>query len=497
MPAIWGDGFDCYAAPADAIAGYWDSGTVGFTLVAGRFSGSQAIQNSANSAWLVKTTTGTTDNNHHIVCAFQQTAAISGTTLGMYFQLSDGATNQVCVVFRSDGAILLTSATPAGTVLDTYTGAVTAANTWYQFEFEIVIHNSAGSWAVRKLGNTSNDRATGGLNTRPGANAQASKLTVGQQATVTSQQMDDLLWRSDTTALSFSGDVRCFTRRPASDAAVQWSPSAATYTLLPYSGATTNVTGAANQTRFTPFNGGGGTVSSVNLTGAAASTMNVKCALFADASGAPGAVLGTATAPIASPGATANVFTFSPPVAVGVAKFWVGICEDAAAGANFFTTATAAPYSSAGWVSSAVNYSVFPQPNPTGLSSNGAINVVPTIGAAGNCSLVAEPQQDAAATYVYSSTVGQSDLYGISSIATTPASIVAVTTRAYLQKSDAGTRLAAVQLKSGSTTVQGTSTALNTTWGWLSRVDTVDPATGLPWTAVGVANAQCGVIVTG
>jgi hypothetical protein len=50
---------------------------------------------------------------HHIVCAFQQTAALTGTTLGMYLQLSDGATNQCCIVFRSDGAILLTSATPA------------------------------------------------------------------------------------------------------------------------------------------------------------------------------------------------------------------------------------------------------------------------------------------------------------------------------------------------------------------------------------------------
>jgi hypothetical protein len=51
---------------------------------------------------------------HHLV-RVQQTAALSGTTLGMYLQLSDGATNQCCIVFRSDGAILLTSATPAGT----------------------------------------------------------------------------------------------------------------------------------------------------------------------------------------------------------------------------------------------------------------------------------------------------------------------------------------------------------------------------------------------
>jgi len=109
---------------------------------------------------------------------------------------------------------------------------------------------------------------------------------------------------------------------------------------------------------------------------------------------------------------------------------------------------------------------------------------------------VSEQQQDAATTYVYSSNVNDSDLYGISAIGSTPASIVAVTTRAYVQKSDAGTRLAAVQLKSGSTTVQSTPVALNTVWGWVSRTDTTDPNGGGPLTAVGVNNFQIGCVVT-
>jgi hypothetical protein len=109
---------------------------------------------------------------------------------------------------------------------------------------------------------------------------------------------------------------------------------------------------------------------------------------------------------------------------------------------------------------------------------------------------VSEPQQDAATTYDYSSTVGQSDLYGISAIGSTPSSIVGVTTRAYAQKSDAGTRNVAVQLQSSASNVQSASTALNTTWGWIARNDLVDPATGAAWTATGVNNAQIGVIVT-
>ena len=61
---------------------------------------------------------------HHFVVAFDQQNAITSSLAGIYLELFDGATAQCSVVFRSDGAILLTSATPAGTVLATYTGAV-------------------------------------------------------------------------------------------------------------------------------------------------------------------------------------------------------------------------------------------------------------------------------------------------------------------------------------------------------------------------------------
>lgn len=114
----------------------------------------------------------------------------------------------------------------------------------------------------------------------------------------------------------------------------------------------------------------------------------------------------------------------------------------------------------------------------------------------GNSGLVAEPQQDAATSYVYSSTAGQSDLYTIGAISETPTSVVAVVTRGLLQKSDAGTRMASVQLKSGSTTVSSTSTALNAgSWGWLYRVDQTDPNGGGALTATAVNNMQIGVRV--
>jgi hypothetical protein len=64
------------------------------------------------------------------------------------------------------------------------------------------------------------------------------------------------------------------------------------------------------------------------------------------------------------------------------------------------------------------------------------------------------------------------------------------------QKSDAGTRNVALRLRSGATNVTGTSTALNTTWGWVWRSDTVDPATGAAWGVVAVNNLLIGETLT-
>lgn len=491
MAAIFTDGFDCYAAPADAVASYWDSGTTtSFTLQPGRFSGSQAIQYASTGAWLVKSS-AQNDAVHHITCAFQQTSALTGSTAALYFQLSDGATNQCCIVFRSDGAILLTSATPGGTTLATYAGAVTATSTWYQFEFEVVINNTTGSFKVRKLGNTSDDHSTTGINTRPGANTQANKLTVGSNGVVSGQCVDDLLWRSDSVAngVAWAGDIRCQTRRPNADASVQWSRSGTAQTIV----VTPNTTASdpASTARYTSFvANASGPITTIAVTFNGAIVGNCKMSLFADASGNVGAALGSATT-LVNPATGSNTFTFPTPVSVvkGTA-YWFGIAHDVTAVVNVNNGLSNAK------TGTGVAYASFPTGSPTTVAAVPAGSTV-FIGTTINADFVGETQQDAASSYVYSSTPDQSDLYTISPISSTPASIVCVTTRGYLQKSDAGTRLVAVQLKSGSTTVQSTPVALNTTWGWISRVDTVDPNGGGPLTAVGVNNMQVGVICTG
>jgi hypothetical protein len=338
----FGDSFDLYTAIAETAAGYWDTLASTPAFVTGRFSGGRAISFSSTGQSLTKAS-GANDAVHHLTVAFQQTAALSGTTLGGYLELFDGATAQCSIVFRSDGAILLTSGGPAGTALATYTGAVTLQNQWFAFEFEVVINNITGSFKVRTNNATSDSFSATGLNTRGGtANNYANKLQLGEQQTINAHLFDDILWRSDPSSVPWLGDIRCYARMPASDAAVQFS----------------------------------------------------------------------------------------------------------------------------------------------------------RLGGATNFSQVSEAHQDGATSYVFDNVVSHNDLYGIASIPVTPASVVAVTTRGFAQKSDAGSRTGAIQLKSGGTTVQSTNgSTLSTTFAWVWRADQTDPATGAAWTPTAVNNLQIGPVV--
>jgi len=339
----FGDSFDCYALPADAIAGYWDSGSLtgggGVTLAAGRFAGGQCMQFVSSSNTLVKAS-GVNDAVHHIFIAVRDPLALTGTSAMLNLQLADGVTPQCSIVFRSDGAMLLTSGLPTGTTLATYTGAITVQSAWTSFEIEVLISPTAGYMNVRKNGNTVNDFTSAtNLNTRPGANNYANKLTVGIQTTPsTNWAFDDLLWRSDAASVPWVGDIRCIARMPVSDASVTFTRTA---------------------------------------------------------------------------GAT-------------------------------------------------------------------------------NASCVDEPQQNALTDYVFDAVAGDADFYNIGTIASTPLATVAVTTRAFMSKSDAGARTGAVQIKSGGTTVASPTLALATTFGWTWRTDTTDPATGAAWTAAAVNTVQCG-----
>jgi hypothetical protein len=343
---------------------------------------------------------------------------------------------------------------------------------------------------VRKNGNTSNDFTSAtNLNTRAGtANNYANRLSVGHStASPSGQQLDDLLWRSDASSVAWVGDIRCYTRMPASDAAVQFARTPTSNTQTPFTTGTTNaVTNGVG--RYTPFTAAyDGTISTATVSLSAGYTGNMKCSIFASSGGVPTTVLGSANV-LANPVTGSNTLTFGTPVAVTKgAVYLIGFDSDTTSG-TYNVGGNNTGYTST------TTYASFPAASPTTALGNAIVcSLTITLP---NFATVSETLQDGTTSYVYDSTVNDADFYTIAPIAVTPISVVAVTTRGFLQKSDAGTRGAAVQLKSGAVTVASTATLLSSSWGWLWRTELNDPNTSAAWTAAAVNNVQIGPKVT-
>ena len=322
---------------------------------------------------------------------------------------------------------------------------------------------------------------------------------LAMQAAVSAQEIDDLYWRSDASSGAWLGDIRCYTRMPASDQSVQFSRTPGTTTA--FFNTSSSVVGgpAANVIWFmnlaAPMSG---LATAALASFGAAVTGHVNMALYDNsgptgggqfANGSPGVLLAQGT-PITNPGTGLQTFTFGTPAGVTRGtQYWVAMFADAtlAAAINGTTLTLHASlnftYSSGVFPASALGAGT--------LASTSGFGYVGFQMSPGNYATVAEPQQDAATSYVYDSTPGDADFYGIASIASTPVATIAVTTRGYMQKSDAGTRTAAVQLKSGASTVASPTLTLTTSgWQWAWRTDTIDPNTSAAWTAAAVNNAQ-------
>lgn len=96
------------------------------------------------------------------------------------------------------------------------------------------------------------------------------------------------------------------------------------------------------------------------------------------------------------------------------------------------------------------------------------------------------------ATYNYSSTVGNEDLFDITDLAVTPAFISSVVVKTVMEKSDSNPREGQPVILSNVTTSTGTSFLLSTSWiGYLDCWPT-DPDTSANWTAAGVNALKVG-----
>jgi len=503
---FFGDSFEAYTQASD-LNGYWDSWDeyhVPYIFICdGRFPLSQALR--LGSGNLVKTS-NSNDPIHHIslTIRYPQTY-LDDARINETIKLYDGSSIQCSLGFDGFGNIKVFSGDVDTTLIGTYAYAVGYVNKWYNFEVEVIIHNTNGSVIIRKNGNTVPDFTLTNVNTRAGSsNNYANKVWLGLDYQNYNSDTDVFLWRSDPTSVPWVGDLRCYGRYPASDSSIAWTASGETIVFQPAPGSAggVNYSNVVSNDRISylpfiaPYTGA---LNSISLNIPSSSSATIQGVIHASSNSLPsGSPIATATS-ITSPVIGINTFTFSSPITViQGTQYW------------FAFQASSDTYISWAYDESGLfhygryqplysqNFSgiTFPATNPSDFTNENQfwmqLTLTPASGI--NAPMVSNSVL-LSSTYISTSSVGNYDFYNLSTISDTPSEIIGIVTRGFIAKSDSGSRVATVQLKSGSTVVQASEPALTMNWSWVWRADQVDPNTGLTWTAEAVDASEIGPIL--
>jgi hypothetical protein len=130
-------------------------------------------------------------------------------------------------------------------------------------------------------------------------------------------------------------------------------------------------------------------------------------------------------------------------------------------------------------------------PLPNGAGSNTAFTKTgaqPT-----NWQSVNESTPDSDTTYVSSSTVGQVDTYAYANLPSSTSTVLAVVSRYFLRKDDAGARTVTTHVRSGGSEADATgSVAPSTTYAFAEQVMETNPVSSAAWTPADFNAAEFG-----
>jgi len=508
MAWIVADSFDYYGSTSDLNHSVWDSAPSVGNFVAGRFGAPPTYAYSAQSFDnLHKNFPGNEVTVYVTLAHFRNGAlqAPGSAVVESYFILKDGGfggTAQVTIVTMSDGSIVLKRGDQnSATWLAQYSGAF-LASLWTHFQIAVTIDPTNGVFTVRKNGSPSASFTASGLNTRSTANSFANAITLGTSSGgAASNFWDDILiyGASGAAPNTWVGDVRGVCLPACADTAQKvFVPAVTAPTVVYTDGANglANYTPAANRIFFSqpwsPSRSGAVGRISFNLSSAPAAG-SFQAAIYDGngPGGQPGNLLGTAPA-LTNPGSGQlnSVPTATIPVVAGRRYY-------SAMFANMVINPNGWNLSGSSFVQDASFASGYPAVAATTLVSISGARAWTEVAILGNnaynCS---ETQANGDTDYVSSTNVGDEDLYSLAPVGFVPAAIIGVVSKVYIRKSDAGTRQGQLRVKSGSTEVFGTDTAVSSTWQYLSRVDPTDPNTATTWTLAAVNALQLGQKVT-
>lgn len=499
MTIITRDSFDFANALTDLALNFWDTvDTVNGTSLTTttRFGVGRALQlaTANGTGVLLSKTFGSNESTVYCAGAFFYPTGFVGTTEIDTFRFYDGTTVQCSFTIKSNGDILFYRG-DKGTLLGTFSSAW-SATAWTHFQFKVVVDPTVGEFRVRKNGNTSDDFAITGLNTRSSANSYANKWDCNKAANAgTNVIIDDFaIWSGSGSGVwsTWTGDMRAVQVMPNADTSDKsFTPAASTiaFGINTQSGTrtlTANNQYAIQQIAVTLP----GTISKVTLPFNASATGHIVMGIY-DSSGVggePGSLISNGTSNvITNPTSGNNDFTFTTPPSVQAnASYWIVVLADV----NVVLKTGAGSFSL--WAEVRAYTSGLDSPMGNTANTAALVGVQLVLTPAGNFAYVQELIEDGTVSYIADSTPGDFDLYANPGLLTAPSSILGVSVRGFLGKSDAGARTGTLRIKSGSTSVDGSTQTLSTTMQNFVLFQDSDPATSAAWDATGIANLKFG-----
>lgn len=415
-----------------------------------------------------------------------------------YILFLDAGVVQGSIGFNLAGNILVMNA--AGTIIGTSTGTV-IAGTAFNLEWNIGMSNSA-TWQVWLNGSSILSGSAANFHGSANNFYQQIKLQSPSSGTQVGCDLQyDHLYVDDGTGAVLNSNPVIETDFPTSDSAVQFGVGAFALGFYNNLGVNGAATPGANQLALRKVTAptGGATLNSVTIIPHATSAAaNYKAVLYADSAGSPGALLATGTQVT---GTTADT-TLTLPFAGGqalttVTSYWIGFITDTSVNLNTSDVGTT------GWTKA--NTYASGAPNPAGVAgSTTAANWCLW----GNCTgtttnwIETSEQQPLGAWgdfgYVFDSTVGHEDLFGVNALVLSPSTIYAVAVSGFMKDNTAGARTVTLNTKSGGTDSPGTNAGFtpSTAYGWFQSMWLTDPNTSAAWTAANLNAALAGYKIT-
>ena len=407
----------------------------------------------------------------------------------------DGATVQASIGIDTTGHIIVANA--AGTTIATSTGTVTAG-TAFLLEWDFQMTNSA-TWTVWKDGSVLLSGTA--ANFHGSANNFYNQIVIQCIGSATQASHDisfDHMYVNDGSSTALLSQTVIETDFPTSDSAVQFAPGSFGIGYQNCLGTGQSAPGANSlYLRKITAPAGGCTLNSIALFPEAASaTANVKAVLSADSAGVPGALIATGTQVTGIVANALATFPFaSGQVLTAATSYWIGYITDTSV-LMYQSDTTLNSYQKNNTYSGGA-------PNPAGTATSSVFAGIILFGictgttanwleTAGQVSFGAYGDF----SYVFDSTVGHEDLFGIGALSITPSAIFAANVFAFLKDSVAGARTVTINLKSGSTDSGGTGFTPGTSYGWANNIYALDPNGSIAWTAANLNAATSGYKIT-